>query len=780
MSQSENSREKAFVKSINLWTLHFADPDEETLFHSSFRRSLRLPLGLKIAAYFGLAIYIIYQVYPICAVVLDLKSVRTGSLAQVLYTFVLSVAIAMVEGALRFTRRARQVQGWFIYFGYPLLMVNSAFYTQGYPVVGIASTAGLMLVNPCLGLFINNWLIIAFTNFAIGVLSIGIYFGYFAHSIPAGESFVNCFLIFFAFNFGTIFYYVHERAFRKLYFMEREMRQGKLRWKAVLDSLPVGIILVNDCKKIKLMNLEMRSYLPSRPSTMANGTGSGTDHEELTRFRLPRLPSSLDLECIKDKTNASVTLRRVVERNDDREIGDMIYNMDCTYCPKAFEVKSKYLKNIGPKCYKLIVVKDQSAHEQLVREKMLEKYQRMLLSSIAHEIRNPLNAIEGYSNMILDAVETQTAPLCTKIAHAVDQIDFMLAGAFDLMALETAGSSLQTQASAVQAQSFSIAALVQHMAETVQSSLEGKCVALRTQFSGNVPETICSDDKKYKRILFNLLMNAAKYTSEGSITVLLDYDPGTQMLCTKVVDTGTGIPDDKIGQLFELYGNVEHANQYNPQGMGLGLTLCKRLSVSLGGDITVTTALGRGTTFVFSIKNYAERDDMDELSIVPAERSACRACPDIRLTDPHLILTPRKTVSKQCTCPSVLVVDDEPSNRLVLKSYLRAFHLVPDEADNGRSAVDKVRERMRKSCCKTYQLILMDINMPEMDGTTATTIMLDMFRKAAVGQSRILAVTAANLQTRLDVQNLLAVGFDDVIQKPVAKSTFIDVVSQYL
>eukprot|EP01022_Parablepharisma_sp_SALTPOND_P017988 TRINITY_DN2927_c0_g1_i1.p1 TRINITY_DN2927_c0_g1~~TRINITY_DN2927_c0_g1_i1.p1 ORF type:complete len:611 (+),score=54.38 TRINITY_DN2927_c0_g1_i1:984-2816(+) len=488
----------------------------------------------------------------------------------------------------------------------------------------------------------------------------------------------------------------------------------------------------------------------------------------------PSQISLSSLETIRDSSDNSLTLQHILKTKDDEHLGDQVHNMVCMNSSKVYEVKTKYLPKIWPRGYKIAVVKDQTVYEQLIRESMLKKYQRMLLSSISHEIRNPLNAIGGYSNMISEIVKNHSiSSLCRKIEYAVQQVDFILSGAFDLMVGE---NSISIQ----RAQNFNIKTAVQHVVDMVVPSLEKKPVVLNMEVERKVPEMVYSDCKKYEMILFNLLMNAVKYTHYGKIVVKVGYDQGR--IETSVEDTGVGIKEENIEKLFELYSNIERVNPYNPQGMGLGLALCKKLTEILGGDISAISKLGIGSTFTFTIQdNYFENNRfVTGEDPIPSEE---------RLT--HTI---KRFVShplpEHCKYADVLIVDDEATNRLVLKSYLAVLGFTSEEVENGKMAIECIKKRLTQNWYSGYKLILMDINMPEMDGTTATQELIRMYKHFRVRQTPIVAVTAANLQTRTDVQDLFSVGFAEIsilcsiyqiiVQKPVTKAYFVEKIKKYL
>ncbi len=616
-----------------------------------------------------------------------------------------------------------------------------------------------------------------------------------------------------------------------------------LRWRTVLNYMPVGIMIVDSRREAMHINHELQSYF-TLPDGRTHLPGSDLNiPAEAPSQTEPRPDSSSCIfESMVDRNNRGFNLRQLLNQTgDEDQCYQMIYEGGCAQADnsgssspapqRVFEVKTKSLPEAWPEGYRIVLVKDQTVYEQLLKEKTLEKYQRMLLSSISHEIRNPLNAIECYNSLIAESkVSDEIRALCAKSSGAVQRIDLTLASACEVMMSENGDSVLTTQ-------KFELLPAFQSIVDILRPSVEGKPVKLETQVESTVPQSVCSDPKKYKTILFHLITNAIKYTATGEVKVTLSYDEASRTLKTEVKDTGVGISPRRMASLFELYGNVEGANPYNPQGMGLGLSLSKKLARNLGGDLVAQSEVGKGSMFAFTVQNWgsdapagkssirpqelsyllgskaAESAVDDEIppegasvpqdtsnAMIPSETSIAHFVNDLKTTVPRSISYICEKTKKQRPAgpslfsapPEALIVDDEPTNRLVLRSYLKGLNFVCEEAENGLMAIAKVEERAKDTSGRNmYGLILMDINMPQMDGTTATQVLRAGFKRDGLPQVPILAVTAANIQNRLDAQKLLEVGFTDirilpcnltvvVVIKPVTKSGFLDAVRKYV
>lgn len=507
------------------------------------------------------------------------------------------------------------------------------------------------------------------------------------------------------------------------------------------------------------MNKELSSILPVTITVELSSPGRDASECELLA----------PLTKMVESNGSGFTLKDALMISPQRDTREKTYHMSLDKRP--YEVKTKHLPMSKKEC-KLAVVTDQSVYENLVRETTMEKYQRMLLSSISHEIRNPLNAVEGYLTMLKELAKEDEQDYIGKIRGAAQQVDLIVSGACDLLLNESKTTVLQPQ-------HFDLAEITRSVLDIVSPNASKKALQLSLYPDSTVPRTICSDSKRYKVILFRLLANAVKFTEKGRIEVRSSYNERTKVLTTTVCDTGMGIADDAKEHLFQLYGNLDHANIYNPQGMGLGLALCKKIARILGGDISCSSVLGMGTSFTFTINNHDETPSTAGTAgtfsgLAFAELSFTAPTGEevhqrVKLFYPPAASTFRRTANTvmqpnfDCSCAQVLIVDDEATNRTVLAHYLKSISVSSVGAENGAEGIRYVEQRMElNECCQRYKLILMDINMPIMDGTKATEELMRMFEKHPEARAPIVAVTAANIQRREDLQNLLSVGFNDV------------------
>ena len=299
-----------------------------------------------------------------------------------------------------------------------------------------------------------------------------------------------------------------------------------------------------------------------------------------------------------------------------------------------------------------------------------------------------------------------------------------------------------------------------------------------------VPDIIINDKDKYLQILFCLLSNSFKYTFSGGIEIRLKYSPSSHILSTKVVDTGIGMTPETMKKLFTLSTRAEEAGLSLAQreGLGLGLTISKILSEKMGGNIKVKSVQGHGTKMTFEIVNFERShkentSEMISINEIPSERKGSMKIPNAILN-----AVKRRTLfrSNECPCPHLLLVDDNESNLFVLKSYASRKNISFEIAMNGVEALEKVRYSLSHTCqitCKGFSLILMDINMPIMDGIEASKRIIDLCKINNKNNLTIIAVSA-NKEEEIKFQSLIH-GIQEFVVKPLTFPKFEELIHSY-
>jgi CheY-like chemotaxis protein len=270
------------------------------------------------------------------------------------------------------------------------------------------------------------------------------------------------------------------------------------------------------------------------------------------------------------------------------------------------------------------------------------------------------------------------------------------------------------------------------MLHLFDTKIQEKNLTLVKEYDSNIPEVLVGDPIRLHQIILNLVSNAIKFTKKGSIKVKVSLEKETQdnvVVLFEVSDTGIGIASDKLDTIFENFQQASSNTSRLFGGTGLGLAISKQLVESQGGKIQVVSELGKSSTFSF-ILTFQKTDDIAELGAEVTELD-----------------TAIKNIK-------VLVVEDMALNQLLMKTILDDFGFERDIAENGKVAIEKLKS-------KTYDIILMDLQMPEMNGFEAT----EYIRNTLKSKIPIIALTAD--VTTVDVEKCKAVGMNDYIAKPI-------------
>jgi len=406
-------------------------------------------------------------------------------------------------------------------------------------------------------------------------------------------------------------------------------------------------------------------------------------------------------------------------------------------------------------CYAHEITAKKQAEEQ-AREAMLEKRaadaanqsKSAFLANMSHEIRTPLTAIIGFSESLLEdnhSPEERIDALNTVIRagrHLLQIINEIL----DISKVE----AQQLQIEHLSIPLFDLLDDVKTLG-SLQAAAKGIDLVIEPIYP--LPASIISDPVRFKQILLNLVSNAIKFTETGSVSVRVQLLAVEQQLRIDVIDTGIGIAADKIQALFKPFSQADSSTTRRFGGTGLGLYLAKQLAEKLGGTITVTSQEGVGTNFICTIAT-GECDDTILLMSAPKQRQEFGAA------------AKKSTAPTSSFMGSVLLVDDNTDNQRLISLYLRNLGATVTIASNGAEAVEH-------GVAARYELILMDMQMPIMDGMEATR------RLRAAGYSQpIVALTAGAMES--DLASAIDAGCDSLLTKPIDRARFQEVVTGFL
>ena len=354
------------------------------------------------------------------------------------------------------------------------------------------------------------------------------------------------------------------------------------------------------------------------------------------------------------------------------------------------------------------------------------KAKQQFLSNMSHEIRTPMNAIIGFTKVLLKTeLSVKQKEFLTAIKLSGDALIVLINDILDLAKVD-AGKMVFEQIPFKM--SLSIAAML-HLFET---KIQEKNLILVKNYDENIPDILLGDPVRLHQIILNLISNAVKFTSNGRITVgarLLNDDGETVLIEFEVSDTGIGIPEDKISKIFEDFQQASSGTSRIYGGTGLGLAIVKKLVEPQGGKLSVKSEVGKGSSFSFVLPFHKTKEE------APA-------------------IAETAEMDDEITEISVLVAEDIPLNQLLMRTLLDDFGFKCDIASNGKIAVEKLM-------ANSYDIVLMDLQMPEMTGFEAT----EYIRHSLNSKIPIIALTAD--VTTVDLAKCKAVGMNDYIAKPV-------------
>jgi len=365
------------------------------------------------------------------------------------------------------------------------------------------------------------------------------------------------------------------------------------------------------------------------------------------------------------------------------------------------------------------------------------------LANMSHEIRTPINGVIGMTGLLLDTqLNPEQRDYTETIRNSADTLLTLVNDVLDFSKVEAGKLDLELI-------DFELKPLVQDVVKMLAFSATKKGLNISHHYQGELSHWFKGDPGRLRQILINLVNNAIKFTSNGSITIVvkkLNADQNTDFLHFEIVDTGIGIPQSALGRMFRAFSQADASTTRRFGGTGLGLSICKHLVDLMGGSIGVESREGNGSTFWFDIPL--------QVGVRPVELMNDEVAPSFALN----------------ARLRILIAEDNPVNRMIAVRILEKLGCRADSAANGNEVLDALRNA-------PYDLVLMDCQMPEMDGYE-TTRLIRHSRTLPCVKIPIIAMTANALPG--DREKCLAVGMDDYVSKPLTAEHLVTVIHRTL
>jgi len=382
-------------------------------------------------------------------------------------------------------------------------------------------------------------------------------------------------------------------------------------------------------------------------------------------------------------------------------------------------------RNIVTDFGKLLTYREQIEQAEVAQEQAekANQFKGQFLSQMSHEIRTPMNGVIGSLDLIdEEELDSEKREHLKRAKNSGQHLLTVINEILQFYELEEGKITYYQQ-------SFDLINTCHQVIEIVLPLSQQKNIELNLDYSPVISGGWLGDQQKIKQVLLNLLGNAIKFTSEGEVNLKLRQI--SQGIRIEVTDTGIGIPKDQIENIFESFTQASQGNSRKFSGTGLGLSISQRFVQGMGGKIGVESQRGKGSTFWFEL---------------PLERSELQPDPEVN-----------KVELNNFSGRKALVVDDDIVNRVIAKSYLENLGLEVDQAVDGKDCITKFKEQK-------YDLIIMDLQMPELDGFEATEQIRQREKELGQNPVPILAFSASILGTVWE--RCQSVGMDGYVGKP--------------
>ncbi len=536
-----------------------------------------------------------------------------------------------------------------------------------------------------------------------------------------------------------IYYYYLGRVLRQL----DPSKAVPSRVRSALDTMAEGLLILDRKEQIVLANLAFGLMMEKSTETLTGYRASelpwtDTDGESLKNSERPWVEALKKGAIIKDKT---VRLQlpdghhRTFKTNSSPVLGDggkyagVLVSFD-----DITELEKKELELLNSK----------------LEAEEANKAKSAFLANMSHEIRTPMNSILGFAELLMRGYvknEQESLKYLNTIHTSGKNLLELINDILDLSKVESGNLELECCP-------VSPYPILHEVIQMLQVKAQEKGISLVFEATDNLPEMIITDPVRLRQIAFNLIGNSVKFTESGGVVVRCRIDDlnAEPKLIIDIIDTGIGMSQAALEKIFDPFIQADSSVGRRFGGTGLGLAISKRFVRALGGEISVTSEVGKGSCFSVSLATGS----LDGVAFLTAEH----------INKLQQVINVDSGVRWRFPQGKVLVVDDGPENRELIRLLLEEAGLSMDEAENGHEGV-------QKALAENYDVILMDVNMPVMDGFAATGIL-----RAKGVMAPIVALTANAMKGFAD--DCLQAGFSSYLSKPIDIDIFMSAMAEIL